>query len=90
MNTITIPRNLIKNDDLVIIPRKEYDSLLAWKATKQEVKVKRSASFSVPKKHEQFYERLDQELTECLKGCGKGDLSGQFSSVKEMRQSLEK
>lgn len=29
MNTITIPRNLIKNDDLVIVPRKEYEKLLA-------------------------------------------------------------
>lgn len=28
MNTITIPRNLIKNDDLVIVPRKEYEKLL--------------------------------------------------------------
>lgn len=27
MNTITIPKNLIKNDDLVIIPRKEYEKL---------------------------------------------------------------
>lgn len=28
MNTITIPKNLIKNDDLVIIPRMEYEGLL--------------------------------------------------------------
>lgn len=27
MNTLTIPRNLIKNDDLVILPRKEYESM---------------------------------------------------------------
>ncbi|MEK7553173.1 MAG: hypothetical protein AAB504_00560 [Patescibacteria group bacterium] len=27
MNTITIPKNLIKNDDLVILPRKEYEQL---------------------------------------------------------------
>jgi len=25
MNTITIPKNLIKNDDLIILPRKEYE-----------------------------------------------------------------
>lgn len=31
MNTITIPRNLIKNDDLVIIPRKEYEEFYQWK-----------------------------------------------------------
>ena len=29
MATITIPKNLIKNDDLVIIPRKEYEELKA-------------------------------------------------------------
>lgn len=27
MATITIPQNLIKNDDLIIIPRKEYEML---------------------------------------------------------------
>ena len=29
MATITISKNLIKNDDLVIIPRKEYESMKA-------------------------------------------------------------
>lgn len=28
MNTITIPKNLIKNDDLIIIPRQKYEKLL--------------------------------------------------------------
>ncbi len=28
MVTITIPKKLIKNDDLVIIPRKEYEKFL--------------------------------------------------------------
>ena len=28
MATITIPKNFITNDDLVIIPRKQYDSFL--------------------------------------------------------------
>ena len=90
MTTITIPKNLIKNDDLVIIPRKEYEKLLEWNMAKQEVGVKRSASFTVPKKHEPFYKKLDQELTECLNVHARGDFSKQFSSVKEMRQSLEK
>ncbi len=35
MATITIPKNLIKDDDLVIIPRKEYEEFSQWKnATK--------------------------------------------------------
>ncbi|MBI5400496.1 MAG: hypothetical protein HZB12_00035 [Candidatus Yonathbacteria bacterium] len=29
MNTITIPRGLIKNDDLVVLPRREYESMKA-------------------------------------------------------------
>ena len=28
MTTITIPKNLVKSDDLVIIPRKQYESFL--------------------------------------------------------------
>jgi len=28
MNTITIPKNLANKDDLVILPRKEYEALL--------------------------------------------------------------
>lgn len=27
MTTITIPKNLIKNDDLVVLPRKEYEKM---------------------------------------------------------------
>ena len=33
MATITIPKNLIKNDDLVVIPRKEYEEFYQWKKT---------------------------------------------------------
>lgn len=28
MNTLTIPKNLIKNDDLIVLPRKFYELLL--------------------------------------------------------------
>jgi hypothetical protein len=31
MNVLTIPKNLIKNDDLVIIPRKEYKEFLNFR-----------------------------------------------------------
>ena len=30
MNTITIPRNLVKNDDLVVLPRKRYMEFLGF------------------------------------------------------------
>jgi hypothetical protein len=29
MNLITIPKKMVKNDDLVVLPRKEYERLLA-------------------------------------------------------------
>lgn len=31
MTTITIPDNLIKNKDFVVIPRKEYEEFYQWK-----------------------------------------------------------
>lgn len=37
MTTITIPRDLIKKDDLVIIPRKEYEGLLRAAGRKKRV-----------------------------------------------------
>jgi len=37
MNTITIPKNLIKNDDLIILPRKEYEALVGLKQFKEFV-----------------------------------------------------
>mgnify|MGYP001559414549 CR=1 FL=1 len=28
MNTLTIPKNLIQNDDLIVLPRKQYEIFL--------------------------------------------------------------
>ncbi len=35
MSTITIPKQLTKNDDLVVMPRKEYEALLEFKKAKE-------------------------------------------------------
>jgi len=35
MNTLTIPRKLAQKDDLVIIPRKEYEALLNFKRARE-------------------------------------------------------
>ena len=35
MNTITIPKELARKDDLVVIPRKEYEALLNIKNMKE-------------------------------------------------------
>ncbi len=35
MNTITIPKNLIREKELVLIPRREYEELLVLKSKKK-------------------------------------------------------
>lgn len=89
MTTITIPKALIKEKELVLIPRREYKKLLAGQAVRQEIKVRRSASFSIPKKHEKFYEKLDKELTECLREYKKGRYHGPFETIEEGKRFLE-
>src|SRR3989344_4557160 len=63
MPTITIPQALIKEKELILIPRREYDKLLKKQTTKRETKaVKRSASFHVPQKHHKFYEKFYKQI----------------------------
>ena len=35
MNTITIPKKIASRDDLIVIPRKEYEALLEFKKFKE-------------------------------------------------------
>ncbi|OGI61210.1 hypothetical protein A2645_00455 [Candidatus Nomurabacteria bacterium RIFCSPHIGHO2_01_FULL_39_9] len=35
MNVITIPKNLVKMGDLVVLPRKEYEALFSFKKIKE-------------------------------------------------------
>ncbi len=35
MKTVTIPKALLKEGDLVVIPRKEYEKLLEWKKIRE-------------------------------------------------------
>lgn len=37
MATITIPKNLIKNDDLIVLPRKEYEKLIHFRANTERL-----------------------------------------------------
>lgn len=75
MSPITIPKNLAKNDDLVVIPRKEYEELLKT--------AKKSADH---KKHKQ---ELDQALAEAMEEVRQGKVYGPFSSTEELMRSLE-
>src|SRR3989338_4199538 len=55
---ITIPKKIMKNDDLVILPRREYENLLRAKKS-EEVVIKRSPSFKIKKGQEKFYKQVD-------------------------------
>jgi hypothetical protein len=37
MNTVTIPRKMANQDDLVVVPRKQYEELLALRSAKSFV-----------------------------------------------------
>lgn len=69
MNTITIPRSLIKNDDLVVIPRKEYNSLLELKkviaivkATKSELAAVKRGEREIKRGDFAFWSKLKHDL----------------------------
>ena len=94
MPTLTIPKNLLKKDvDLVIVPRKEYEALArgksgARKHTDNTVVVKRT--MKVPKKYEKFYDKVDQELTETLRGVRAGKVSKPFETADELFKFLDR
>lgn len=59
MTTITIPKNLIKNDELVVIPRKEYEEFSQWKDIIKSFKV-----FTPTKKQKTELERARKDYKE--------------------------
>lgn len=91
MPTLTIPKKMIQNDDLVVLPRKEYEALIRAKnGQKKSIVVKRSPSFRVAKKHEPFYDALDKELTEALREVAEGKGYGPFDTVDELFKHLDR
>ena len=90
--TITIPKKTSGKQELVAIPRKEYEALL--RARKQPrasaIVVKRSPSFRVAKKHEKFYDALDQELTETLRDVEAGNVYGPFDTADQAMKFLHR
>lgn len=87
MNTLTIPKSLIKNDDLVVLPRREYEKLLRTQNHNNTV-IKRSASFKIKKGQEKFYDELDKDLTRIVREVRQGKVVGPFDNVKELMKSL--
>lgn len=91
MDTLTIPKKLTKGEELVVIPRKEYEAFLRSqkKHPPPMLMVRRSPSFRIPKKYEKFYAKVDRRLTKALQEVSDGKVHGPFDSVKELRRSLE-
>ena len=89
MNTLTIPKSLIQNDDLIVLPRKMYESLLRGQNNNQ-ITIKRDASFKIKKGQEKFYDELDKDLTEAIREHRAGKGIGHFKTVAALRKALEK
>lgn len=73
MKTITIPDNLVREDELVIIPRRDYEQLIS--DSSKEV-VKRDP-------------KVDRELAISLAEVKAGKIVGPFDTVKEFMDSLK-
>lgn len=91
MQTITILEKAGKEQELVAISKKEYEALIRVKTPqKTPLTVKRSPSFRVAKKHEPFYNTLDQELTASLRDYYAGNYSGPFETVEDLFKHLDR
>lgn len=76
MNTVTIPKKLAAKGDLVVLSRKEYESLVR--------SAKANAAKAKPGK------KLPMWLRESLKDVEEGRVSGPFDTVEELMAHLEK
>ena len=72
MNILTIPKSLANFDDLVVLPRRDYEQLVSDSA--QET-VKRNP-------------KIDRAIKLALKDVKEGRLEGPFNSVEEFMSSL--
>ena len=80
MNAITIPRKLMKNDDLVIIPRREYEEFSHWKKAIQMRPAERW--FWTPE-----WQQKEREADEAIRA---GKIQGPFSDHKTLLASLKR
>ena len=71
MSVITIPKQLGKNDDLVIIPKREYKELLSWKnRIVKEIKPTRAELKAIEKGRREIAEGNYVTLSELKKELG--------------------
>lgn len=87
MNTLTIPKSLIKNDDLIVLPRREYEELLRAK-NHNNIVIKRDASFKIKKGQEKFYDELDKDLTRIVREVRQGKVTDSFNTAREAIEFL--
>jgi len=67
MTTITIPKKLIKEKDLILISRKKYEELLRATARRKK----------------RIYTQLDQDLDEAIAEYKAGKFFGPFNTVED-------
>ena len=80
MNTLTIPKKLMNQGDLVVMPRTEYERLL------DESKRRSQSSNKLRKLYAQ---QLDKDLNKSIREYKHGKAIGPFSSIAELKKSLE-
>ncbi len=73
MKTITVPDNLVQEEELVVLPRRDYEQLVS--DSSKEI-IKRDP-------------RIDRELALALDDVKHGRVYGPFSSVDELMVSLQ-
>ncbi|MBI2100769.1 MAG: hypothetical protein HYT47_02015 [Candidatus Vogelbacteria bacterium] len=79
METLTIPKKLAKKGDLVLIPRRDYERLLAG-----------SNNFSSVVKPKRRLSELDKRLGEALEEVRQGKVYGPFDNVNDLMRSLRR
>ena len=82
MNTVTIPKEITKGEDLVVMPRKDYEEFLGW----QKI-IKTTEIFGPPRKFK-TYKPTAAELKE-LKKAREEHKRGEYVVIKN-RAGLER
>ena len=86
MAVATIPKRITKGEELVIIPRKEYEELLGWTGKRKRM-IKFQETTSKDKKWflTKAWQRKEKEADEDIKA---GRISGPFSNTKDLMKHL--
>lgn len=77
MTNVTIPKKLTKGDDLIVLPRKEYEKFLTIFKT-------------LPKEQWWFWSKEWQKMErEADRDIAEGKLSGSYSNKKDLKKALD-